>query len=68
VLPGIAVGVAASLALTSLLRTLLFGVKPYDAISFVAAVVVLSGVALVAAYVPARRASRLTPVDALRAD
>jgi putative ABC transport system permease protein len=68
VLPGIAVGVAASLALTSLLRTLLFQVKPYDAISFVAAVVVLSGVALVAAYVPARRASRLAPVDALRAD
>jgi hypothetical protein len=66
VLPGIVAGVAGALALTGLLRSLLFGVKPHDAPTFVMASVVLAAVALVAAYVPARRASRLMPLDALR--
>ena len=66
VLSGIVAGVAGALALTGLLRSLLFGVKPHDAPTFVMASVVLAAVALVAAYVPARRASRLMPLDALR--
>ena len=66
VLSGIVAGVAGALALTGLLRSLLFGVKPHDAPTFVMASVVLAAVALVAAYVPARRASGLMPLDALR--
>jgi putative ABC transport system permease protein len=66
VLPGLVAGVAGAMALTGLLRTLLFGVKPHDMPTFVVASVVLAAVALAAAYVPARRASRLMPLDALR--
>jgi len=66
VLPGMAVGAAGALALTGLLRSLLFGVKPHDETTFVMASVVLAVVALAAAYVPARRAARLMPLDALR--
>jgi putative ABC transport system permease protein len=68
VLPGIAVGMAGGMALTGLLRTMLFGVKPNDAATFAMAVVVLTVVALLAAYIPARRASRLMPLDALRSE
>ncbi|HEV3200416.1 MAG TPA: ABC transporter permease [Bryobacteraceae bacterium] len=66
VIPGIVAGVAGAMALTGLLRTLLFGVQPHDTLTFVMASVVLAVVALAAAYVPARRASRLMPLDALR--
>lgn len=68
VIPGIVAGVAGALALTGLLRSLLFGVKPHDTPTFVVASVVLAAVALAAAYVPARRASRLMPLDALRVE
>jgi putative ABC transport system permease protein len=66
VLPGIAAGIGGGLALTGLLRTMLFGVKPHDAVTFLLASMVLAAVALMAAYVPVRRASRLMPLDALR--
>lgn len=65
-LAGIAIGTAASLALTRVMRDLLFGVSPTDSITFVAVVLLLTAVALLAAYVPARRATRIDPMVALR--
>jgi putative ABC transport system permease protein len=65
---GIAIGLAASLGVTRFLRTMLYGVSPFDPLSFALVSMVLTVVALVASYVPARRASRLDPVDALRAE
>jgi putative ABC transport system permease protein len=47
---------------------MLFGIGPRDAATFVGVPVVLSAVALLAAYIPARLAARLQPMDALRAD
>lgn len=66
VLAGAAAGVGGALVLTGLLKSLLFGVRPRDVTTLAAVVAVLVAVALAAAYLPARRASRLAPVDALR--
>ena len=65
---GLVLGVGAALALTRLMSTLLFGVGPMDPITYVAVSLVLGTVALVATYLPARRASRVDPVVALRTD
>jgi putative ABC transport system permease protein len=65
---GIAVGLAASLYLTRFLQSLLFGVKATDAAAFAGASAVLLGVALLAGYLPARRASRIDPAAVLRSD
>ncbi len=63
---GSAVGVAAALAVTRAMRTLLFGVTPTDPASVAAAVIVLAVTALLACYVPARRAAHVDPITALR--
>ena len=63
---GIAVGIVAALALTRAMRTLLFGVTPGDPISFTVSLVLLVAVALLASYVPARRATKIDPMIALR--
>jgi ABC-type antimicrobial peptide transport system permease subunit len=65
---GVLVGVPAGLAASRLLRTQLFGVGPFDLPSLGAAVVVLLVTALVAAYLPARRAAATDPLVALRAE
>jgi predicted permease len=63
---GIAVGVVAAAALTRLLSSLLFGVEPLDAITFVAAALFLALAALLASYVPARRAATVPAAETLR--
>jgi ABC-type antimicrobial peptide transport system permease subunit len=64
---GILIGTAASVALTRLLRGVLFEVDTLDPMSFAAAILVLVGAALAAGLVPAWRASRQDPVSTLRA-
>jgi ABC-type antimicrobial peptide transport system permease subunit len=63
---GVAIGIAASVLVGRALSTLLFNVSPLDPISLTAASVVLMLVALAACYLPARRASRVDPLVALR--
>jgi putative ABC transport system permease protein len=63
---GTAIGLLASLALTRLMRSLLFQVTPTDWLTFVVASLVLLTVALLASYIPARRATKLDPLIALR--
>ena len=63
---GVVLGVAAALVLTRLMVNVVFGVRVYDPAVFGAVVVLLSGVTLVAAYLPARRATRVNPLDVLR--
>jgi predicted permease len=63
---GTGIGLAASLAMTRLLQTMLFGIKPTDPATFLAVGLLLSGVALLACYIPARRAMRVDPIVALR--
>ena len=63
---GITLGVGGALWLTRFLESLLFGVKPVDLPTFAAAVLLLTAVALLACYLPARRATKIDPMVALR--
>ena len=65
---GLAIGLGAAAALTRYLEAMLFGITPLDAVTFVAAPVVLALVALVACLLPARRATSIDPMIALRCE
>jgi ABC-type antimicrobial peptide transport system permease subunit len=65
-LPGLAIGVTGAIALGFVLRSQLFGVGAIDLPSLVLVVAVLASVALLACWVPARRAARTAPLEALR--
>ncbi|MEZ4417208.1 MAG: ABC transporter permease [Gemmatimonadota bacterium] len=65
---GVAAGLLGAVVLSRLMRGLLYGISPLDSVSYLGPTVVLLGVAVLALYVPARRASRVSPLQALRTD
>jgi len=67
-LVGVAVGVAAAFGLTRLIASFLFGVEPWDPVAFVCVPLLLTSVALLAVWLPAARASKVDPLQALRAE
>jgi ABC-type antimicrobial peptide transport system permease subunit len=65
---GVVVGVGAAFGLTRLIATFLFGVKSWDPIVFLTVPIILAAVALLAVWIPATRASKLDPMEALRVE
>jgi putative ABC transport system permease protein len=63
---GVALGLAGAVALTTFLEKLLYGVRPNDPATLICAALLLSAVALFASYLPARRATKIDPLEALR--
>jgi putative ABC transport system permease protein len=63
---GVILGLAGAMALTQVLERFLYGVKPGDPVTLIAVSFLLAAVAVAASYIPARRASRVDPVEALR--
>ena len=67
-LVGIVIGLAGAFALTRLMRTLLFEITATDPLTYVSVIGLLTVVALLACYIPARRATRIDPIKTLRSE
>ncbi|HUJ81909.1 MAG TPA: FtsX-like permease family protein, partial [Candidatus Acidoferrales bacterium] len=67
-LAGVAIGLAGAFALTRLMQSLLFHVKTTDALTFAAIPLLLTFIALLTSYIPARRAARIDPMISLRSE
>jgi predicted permease len=65
---GLALGLAGAFAMAGLMRSLLFGIRATDPVTFLAIALMLGAVALLASYIPARRAARIDPVVSLRSE
>jgi len=65
---GIAIGLACAVAAANLLRNLLYGVQTWDIPTLIAVATILTAAALVASYIPARRAAAVNPMEALRTE
>jgi len=65
---GVVIGMGAATAVVRLLRTLLFGVSPFDPVSFAAVPLILAVAAAVASFLPACRVAAVNPADALKAE
>ena len=65
---GLGLGLVGAVALTRVMQTLLFGVTPTDPLTYVGVATLLLGAAMAASYLPARRATRVDPVIALRSE
>jgi putative ABC transport system permease protein len=63
---GVGIGIVAGISLGNVLRSFLYGVLPYDAMTIAGVCVLLLAYGLLASYIPARRASRIDPIKALR--
>jgi putative ABC transport system permease protein len=68
ILAGVALGVAGSLALVHLMQNLIYGIGPFDPVTFSVVVALLSTTALLACWLPARRAAKVDPMVALRSE
>ncbi len=65
---GLSIGIVGAIAMSRVLTALLFNVSPYDPITFAAVALALGGVAMFSTYLPARRASKVDPLEALRSE